>query len=258
MINKIIKGEHQYCYFLKSREDKLLLLDTAIERYDGNAITSVVHFLEQTMAAKQFNYEIGKRPAAVDHYVTSLQSMAPARQNDLADFLTMLGKFEEAAMIKLKQALSMSNPESKIRSLRSCKQGYFSGFVGNGFGDVFDFWRGHIDDHITLLERQLPIEEEDRKQASKPQTETNANFFDIPREPLLNRSVLSTLFYCCLYHYDLPENLLASPTAIRKVHNLTNKQYTWTALVALSMSKRWPLVDELFEGKVSSCCRDCY
>lgn len=252
MISRIIRGEHQYCYFLKAKQDKLALLDASIERCDGNAIITAVYFLEQTMTSKLFNYEISKRPVAVDHYVSSLQSMGAARQNDLVDFLTMLGRYEEAAMVKLKQALSTSNAETKIRNLRSCKQNYF-GFVGGGFGDVFDFWSAQIDDHVALLERQLPIEAQDAKLASQPPSEMNAKFLEIPRQPLLNQSVISTLFYCCLYHYGLPENLLASPTAIRKMHNLSEKQFVSTALVALSMRKHWSLVDELFEGKVNTC-----
>lgn len=35
---------------------------------------------------------------------------------------------------------------------------------------------------------------------------TNLRFKGIPRQgTLLNKSVMDTLYYCCLYHYDLGE-----------------------------------------------------
>ena len=33
---------------------------------------------------------------------------------------------------------------------------------------------------------------------------------------IINMPVITTLYYCCLYHYEEPENLLGSPVAIRK------------------------------------------
>ena len=33
-------------------------------------------------------------------------------------------------------------------------------------------------------------------------------------QSLLNQSLISTLFYCCMYHFDLPPNYLASPEYI--------------------------------------------
>lgn len=246
IIKRIIKGEDQYCYYLKSREDKVLLLDKCIEHNDGNAIMTAVLFLERTLSLKVFNYEISKRPKAIDHFTCYLRDSKKTSQ--LVDFLTMLGKYEDAAMVKLKQANAASNTEAKIKNLRNCNLNYFAGFVGSGFGETFAFWSGLIDEQVALLERQLPIEAEDKRIESQPITELTAKFIEVPRKSLLNKPVITTLFYCCLYHYELPENFLASPLAIRNVHRLTEKQFMWTALVSLSMRQKWKEVDNLFQG----------
>ncbi|KAI1287711.1 Spermatogenesis-defective protein 39 -like protein [Halotydeus destructor] len=246
LVKKVLSGEHHYCYFLKSKESKLLLLDKAIESYDGDAITSAVLYLEQTMSKKLFNYELGKRQLAVDHYVCYLQSMGPSRQNELVDFLTMLGNYEDAAMLNLKQSLNTSNVTTKLKNLRSCNQNYFSGFVGQGFGEIFDFWASQIQDYMCLLERQLPIAEADFKKGVQPASQTGEKQSPVL---LVDGTVTDTLAYCLANHYNVPENLLASPTALKNVHRLNDKQYAWTALVSFAKDKHWDRIDGLFEGR---------
>ena len=49
---------------------------------------------------------------------------------------------------------------------------------------------------------------------------------------LVGASVLKTLVYLSTHHYAVAENLLHSPLAPRKIHRLTNKQFTWATLRA--------------------------
>lgn len=234
-------------HHLKSTEDKCYFLDQAISRSDGNFIIMAVVHLKNTSSASIFNREVNKRPVAIEHYTHYLASKS--NPNALIDFLTMTGNSDEAAITKLKMSIACNNIESKIRSLKHCNQNYFS--IGN-YGpslDMFDHWATLATQFVTLLEQQLPIEEDDRRLESLPTSEQNAKFLEIPRKCLLSLPLITTLCYCCLYHYDLPENCLASPIGIKKTYHLTDKQFTMTALVALSIRNKWNLVDTLFQAK---------
>lgn len=42
---------------------------------------------------------------------------------------------------------------------------------------------------------------------------------------IINMPVITTLYYCCMYHFEEPENLLGSPAALRKEHQVTENQH---------------------------------
>ena len=61
---------------------------------------------------------------------------------------------------------------------------------------------------------------------------TNMKFKGIPRDgSLLNRSVIDTLHYCCLYHYDLGE-----VTSHTHTHTHTNTHTHSTTAVSTTMT----------------------
>lgn len=246
LVVDVLDGDLDQISSLKSKEDKIAFLTGAIERADGNLITSAILHMKNTLSRRIFHQEIVKRPEAENAYINYLRM---TEQTDLMlDFLTMTGRQEEAAITKLKQCLPVTSTETRIRLLRNCKQNFFL----SSSGDILQFWGSLVEDEATLLERQLPIEDEDRRIDSQPTSEYNAKFLEIPRKPLVDcptLPVVTTLFYCCLYHWDLPENYLPSPASIRKTFDLTERQFVSTALAALSMRKRWDLVDSLFQGK---------
>lgn len=230
---------------LKSKQDKLLFLNKAIERRDGDFVTTAVLHMKDTLSQRIFYQEINSRQEATDSYINFLR--VTDQTDKLIDFLSMTGRQEEAAIIKLKQALSVKSPDSRKKAIIHCNMNYFSSAVGSS-RDLLSFWSDFLTQETALLERQLPIEEQDKQSGSQATSEENAIFLETPRS-VVNLSVISTLFYCCLHHYDLPENYLASPVSIKKSFDLNDKQFTWTALLALSMKKRWNLVDSLFQGK---------
>ena len=49
---------------------------------------------------------------------------------------------------------------------------------------------------------------------------------------LVGASVLRTLVYLSTKHYQTAENLLHSPLTMRRMHRLTDKQFTWVMLRA--------------------------
>ena len=59
--------------------------------------------------------------------------------------------------------------------------------------------------------------------------------------------MLKTLVYLSTHHYAVAENLLHSPLAPRKIHRLTNKQFTWATLRA--KVEAWTDCENLVVGK---------
>ena len=103
-------------------------------------------------------------------------------------------------------------------------------------------FKGHIDsdavlEQINLCERLAPViasevAEVDRGAAS-----------------LGSASVLKFLHYLSSHHYSAGENLLHSPQALRKMHKLTDKQFTWVALRARASQGAWADCEALVVGK---------
>lgn len=223
----------------KGKDEKTALLDAAIKSHDGNVITAVVLFLRNTLKKSTFQQLLLERIDAINHYLHYLQT--DHEDDELGNMLLMLGRTEEAAMLKFKRAVSVCSPESKIKRLQNSLDTHFHG------NPVVTFLTDLVNEYIILLQHQLPVEADDLKQEAEGTSEI---FRKLPRSAsLIDSSVITTLFYCCLYHYHLPENNLASPYSVRKRHQLTDKQFVWTAVSALSILQRWSDIEALFQTK---------
>ncbi|CAG2161178.1 unnamed protein product [Oppiella nova] len=239
VINSLSKGIDIDLHEYKGKEDKLELLDTALHTNEGNAIISVVLHLKRTTKDSIFNYELSRRSLAADHYLFYLRQNK--RMTELVDTLSMLGRHEEAAITAYSQAIACRDIDTKVHNLKSCLRNHFT----SGGNDCI-FWNNYISEQISLLELQLPIESDDRRQEREGH---NQLFTQTQRTPLIDLPVLSTLYYCCLFHYCLSENHLASPKAICKAFYLSDQQFVWTALSALAQTRQWLQIDTLFEYK---------
>ncbi|XP_071399983.1 spermatogenesis-defective protein 39 homolog isoform X10 [Centroberyx affinis] len=72
----------------------------------------------------------------------------------------------------------------------------------------------HVQDHFTLLERQIIIEATDGQAESGGKVEIFQKF---PRRAsILNMPLITTLYYCCFYHYSETEGTYSSPANIRQ------------------------------------------
>ena len=200
-----------------------------------------------------------RRPVASDQYLIYLKNTEQIDQ--LLDTLTMLGRHEEAAFALYSRAILSRSSENKIKQLKKALLSFTSG------GSEVLQWQCYIKEQISLLEQQLPIEVDDKRREAEEictlqDSSTNnqslsetqhpsSNLFVIfPRPQLVGMTVLETLHYCCRYHYYLQDNNFASPFYIKKKFALSEKQFLWTALKALSKNAMWPDIDTLFEYKV--------
>ncbi|XP_076463825.1 spermatogenesis-defective protein 39 homolog isoform X2 [Babylonia areolata] len=238
-LRRFMKGEPYSLECYRALGDKLSFLDQAVSRMDGNAITAAVLHLRNTVKRSLFQQELLSRPVAANHYLAYLRGHFEFPE--LVDTLSMLGRTEEAAMVKYKLACGTGDTSTKVSMLKSCLRAHFEG------DPTLSSDAGFVREHIDLLERQRPIEDSDSRAEKEAK---NRMFVEFPRRrSLLNMPVTTTLFYCCLYHYHLQENNFASPLAIKKRHDVPERQYIWTALSARAKARGWTDIEQLLTAK---------
>uniref|UniRef100_T1JCP9 Vps16 C-terminal domain-containing protein n=1 Tax=Strigamia maritima TaxID=126957 RepID=T1JCP9_STRMM len=239
VVNKIINDEYYTLDGFRSRELKVALLKASIDSHDGNAILRAVLHLKEKTKPSIFQFELRSKPEAIEHYVAYLR--LHSEYEELIDVLGMFGRNEEAAMVSYQMAISSSTADTTIKMLQKCIRMHFQP------DPTLSHEAAVIQEHINLLEKQLPIEKNDSQLEREGKLEI---FKKIPREnSLLRQSVLDTLYYCCLYHFDLSENNFASPLAISKEHRLSSKQFAYVAITALGELQDWKRMDSLILTK---------
>ena len=92
-------------------------------------------------------------------------------------------------------------------------------------GALCDLWSCNKEDDAGLVLEQIILSER-----LAPVISSEVGQVDGQAGSLVGASVLKTLVYLSTHHYAVAENLLHSPLAPRKIHRLTNKQFTWATL----------------------------
>uniref|UniRef100_A0A8C9Z0T1 Spermatogenesis-defective protein 39 homolog n=1 Tax=Sander lucioperca TaxID=283035 RepID=A0A8C9Z0T1_SANLU len=212
----------------RSLQDKLLLLDYAVSAHDGNVITAVLIYLKRTLSKEVLFRELTDRQTALRHFIHYLTESKDQRL--LLELLRALGRTEDMALLQYKEHLGIADENKRRDFLKSCLSLPFSPEDSV-----------HVEDHYTLLERQIIIEVIPRKQEI---------FQKFPRKAsILNMPLITTLYYCCFYHYTESEGTYSSPLNIRQTFKLSEKQFFVTALAARAKLKAWPDVDALFTSR---------
>lgn len=218
----------------RSLQDKLLLLDYAVSAHDGNVITAVLIYLKRTLSKEVLFRELESRQTALRHFIHYLTETKDQRL--LLELLRALGRTEDAALLQYKEHLSIADENKRRDFLKTCISLPFSPEDS-----------AHVQDHYTLLERQIIIEATDRQAERGGKVEIFQKF---PRRAsILNMPLITTLYYCCFYHYTESEGTYSSPLNIRQTFKLSEKQYFVTALAARAKLKAWLDVDALFTSR---------
>uniref|UniRef100_A0A672PP63 Spermatogenesis-defective protein 39 homolog n=1 Tax=Sinocyclocheilus grahami TaxID=75366 RepID=A0A672PP63_SINGR len=229
-VRRMQKGRAFSLEKFRSLQDKLLLLDEAVAVYDGNVITAVLIFLKKSLSKEILFRELMARDVALRHYVHYLKEMG--EQKLLVELLKALGRTEDMALMHYKEHLNIKDESRRRDFLKSCLSLPFSQDDAT-----------HVQDHYTLLERQIIIEASDKKAVAEI-------FKKFPRKAsILNMPIITTLYYSCFYHYGESEGTFSSPSNIRKTFRISEKQYILTALGARAKLKSWFDVDSLFNTK---------
>ncbi|XP_039922498.1 spermatogenesis-defective protein 39 homolog [Hirundo rustica] len=218
----------------RSLQDKLVLLDEAVAGHDGNVITAVLIFLKRTLRREILFRELEMRQVALCHLIHFLREMG--EQKFLLDLLRFLDRTEEVALSQYREHLNIQDVEKRREFLKGC--------IGLPFSAEDT---SHIQDHYTLLERQIIIEANDRHLETAGQSEL---FRKYPRKAsILNMPLVTTLFYSCFYHYTEAEGMFSSPANLKKTFKIPDKQYVLTALAARAKLRAWGDVDALLTTK---------
>ncbi|XP_066977342.1 spermatogenesis-defective protein 39 homolog [Macrobrachium rosenbergii] len=228
MVSRIMLGHPFSLESYRSLEDKLALIDSALAVMDSSAILVTVLHLKNTVKKSIFIKEMQSRVQAVQVYVHYLKQ----RYNftEAIDFLGNLGKHEDAAILTYKWTLAGKSPSTKVKNLGKALQSHFS-------DPAMAFEATALKDHHQLLERQIQIE---------AANQSTSQVVDESKEKgLVDSSVLATLLYCCMHNWDAPESNVGSPMALRKAHNITDRQLLWTALRGRAQISHWPLPSDL-------------
>ncbi|XP_034383313.1 spermatogenesis-defective protein 39 homolog [Cyclopterus lumpus] len=211
----------------RSLQDKLLLLDSCVAAHDGNVITAVLIYLKRTLSKEVLFRELEPRQTALSHLIHYLTETRDQRL--LLELLRALGRTEDVALLQYKEHLSIADENKRRDFLKSCLSLPFSPEDSS-----------HVQDHYTLMERQVIIETTDRRAERGEKVE---------RALILNMPLITTLSYCCLYHYSESEGTFSSPLNIRQTFKISEKQFFVTALGARAKLKAWSDVDALFTSR---------
>ncbi|CAL8315238.1 unnamed protein product [Lota lota] len=215
----------------QSLQDKMLLLDKAVDGHDGNIITAILIYLKRSLCKEVLFRELVARETALQHYIHYLKESG--EQKVLLDLFRALGRTEDEALLQYKHHLTITDENKRRDFLKTCLSLPFSPEDAT-----------HVQDHYTLLERQIIIEENDKMVERNGQSDLFKRF---PRKSsILNMPLITTLYYSCFYHYSEPEGTYSSPANIRRTFKLAEKQYFLTALGARAKLKAWTDVDSLF------------
>lgn len=230
-VNRIILGQPFSLESYRSLEDKLALLDTALGTLDGSAVMATILHLKKTVKKTIFTTEMQARPQACVLYTNYLRKRN--KYSEAVEFLGSLGKPEEAAILSYELALTGKTPEARMKNMEKSLDTHF-------VIPSVSFEAKMVKNHMKLLERQMAIDEVDSKDQANPM------LLKYPRAAnVVDKSLLTTLFYCCMYHWEAGENHVGSPLALRKAHDLTDRELLWTALKGRARVNHWPLPTEL-------------
>ncbi|CAL4093580.1 unnamed protein product [Meganyctiphanes norvegica] len=230
-VNKMMLAQPYSIESYRSKEDKLALIDAALATIDGSSILTTVLHLKNTTKKSIFNQEMRQRPAACRLYVSYLKERYEF--SEAIDFLSMLGQIEEAAILRYQDSIRGKNSENKVKRLKNCIQTHFK-------DPALTLESRIVNGHLNLLERQMAIEANDSKDTS------NRMMVEFPRvRSIIDQSLLTTLFYCCMYHWDTQETHQGSPLSIKKIHSISEHQFLWSVLRGRAKVKHWVLPHEL-------------
>lgn len=127
-----------------------------------------------------------------------------------------------------------------------------------------------IQQQIRLLELQQPIDQADSETSQKAREIVQQlkveqadpakvqvslqpemkSFVLLPRPPtLVGLPLMTTLSYCCTYHFGKPASSFGSPEFFRKTFCFSEKQYVWVVLKAFARLKKWDKINQLLKTK---------
>lgn len=224
-INKLLLGKPCSLTIYKTLKEKEELLDSAILCGNGDSILQVVIFLKNSLKPTLFTKILKTRPTAVDHYVEYLSTTM--RIGEAFEILTSMGRYQEAAVVQFKAAISSKNVIQKLEKLRVIQELFKQPACNPCLAQ-------QVSNYCNLLELQI-----------------NERLYFQPYD-ILEKSAIETLYYCCEKFQkwgDPTTNSNTNPYKIVETYAVTPAQFEWIALNSRGKSQAWRDIEGLFEKK---------
>lgn len=224
-IQDMILGKPFTLAGFRSFQEKEHLLDTALEWGDGDAILAVTLMLKSTLKKSKFISLMSSRQEAADHLISDM--IVRHQLQEVTELLNSLDRTHEAGVIAYKQAASPNNLQVRSKNLKTLLNMSL---------------KHHIDTDIIMEQIHL-------SERLSPVISSEVGHIDRNPSSLINASVLRCLQYLAIHYFGTPDNLLHSPAAVRKMHNLSDKQYSWVCLRSRATVGKWEDCLDLVVGK---------
>ncbi|VDO10702.1 unnamed protein product [Haemonchus placei] len=111
-VRRLLKGDPVSLEWYRSKEEKVQLLEAAIDIVDGNVILAVVLFLKSTLMDSLFRDLLLRKPQAADEYIAYLKTTRD--YDELTTTLFALGRNADAAMVEFSAAIRNQVSEQKV------------------------------------------------------------------------------------------------------------------------------------------------
>ncbi|KAF2356222.1 hypothetical protein FHG87_013022 [Trinorchestia longiramus] len=220
-----------HCY--RSLQEKQELVAAALRAAHTQTLVAVLVFCRNTLSRQLFMQELERSPVAAQSYVCFLKQRR--QYSDAVEVLQALGRQEEAALLRYRQCLSISDHAKKVSALSSLTSSSLT-------SPHLAHYRTIINDHVDLLERQKIIDDQDAKNTSSPL------FVEYPRASrVYGTPLLTTLYYCSMYHWNDGRGTAtaACPSSFRQTYRLTDRQYLWAVVRGRARVKHFYLPEQL-------------
>ena len=146
-------------------------------------------------------------------------------------------------VFRYRQCLGVSEHKARVMGLTQLLSTHFTEATS-----LSAHYQRQIHDHVTLLDQQNAIDAADSNKGGS----SNAVFVQYPRNSnLYERPLLTTLFYCSMYHWESQP----SPLTLKLHYRLSDRQYLWSVLRGRARVRHYHLPDQLsnlLQNKVGS------
>ncbi|CAG0886712.1 unnamed protein product [Cyprideis torosa] len=237
-ISRIVLGQPYSLESHRRLDEKTALLEAAMNFGDGNLILAVVLHLARSLKPSLFRALVHPHAEAVSQYVAYL---CERREYQKAlEVLGLMGKEDDAAYLQL--AISNTHGASDVASLlQALKRDalpHFKRTPGLAAEAIL------IGQQIDLLELQRPIQQADQMKSSISSQPLWEGL-----EDLVGSSLVDTVYYCSLHHWDVGPNHLACPNSFKGKFQMRDKCFVFAAVRALASREAWSDIDKILLAK---------
>ncbi|CAH0555201.1 unnamed protein product [Brassicogethes aeneus] len=210
-IKKMSYSQKYYLPQYQQFDEKMLLLDLAIETLDGNVIIKIVLFLKATLRQNIFYHQVAKRKLAVRHYANYLISTSGFQE--LADMYMATGNSYNMIEIYYLIGKNITNKETVFKKLEQ--------FMMEHLQKVGNDEKSELYDQMDFLRWQI-----ENKQQSE--------------------SVIEQLAVLCKIEWTKNKNNNEKVMAFKKLLRIDDFIFEWTILNVLASMELWPQINNLF------------